>query len=144
MGLGYVGLPLSLIFSQSDVNVFGFDIDEDKISTLKCGRSYIKHIEEKRLIHSINKGKFHPTTHFERIQECDAVIICVPTPLNHHLEPDLKYVTDTCRQIAPYLKPYCLVSLESTTWPGTTEEVVKPILEDESPLKVGKDLFSSL
>lgn len=141
IGLGYVGLPLSLVFAESGCNVIGFDVDAKKVSAIREGSSYIKHIKEKRLKEACDKKKLQATSNFKQIEECDVVIICVPTPLNHHLEPDLRYVVETCRSIGPHLKQNCLVSLESTTWPGTTNEVVKPILEEESKLTVGEDLF---
>lgn len=141
IGLGYVGLPLSLIFSEAKVGVIGFDVDESKISDIAKGKSYIKHIGEHRVRQALERKKFLATSEFQKIRQCDAVIICVPTPLSHNLEPDLRYIIDTCKKIAPYLKPDVLISLESTTWPGTTDEVVKSILEEESGLVVGKNLY---
>src|SRR5476649_2038808 len=95
VGLGYVGLPLSLVFAEADVKVIGFDIDDSKISSIKAGRSYIKHLAHDRLQKVIENGKFSATTAFAQIAQCDAVIICVPTPLDHHLEPDLSYIIHT-------------------------------------------------
>jgi UDP-N-acetyl-D-glucosamine dehydrogenase len=138
VGLGYVGLPLSLVFADSGVKVIGFDIDMDKISAIAENRSYIKHISSERMKHA--SSFFQATADFKQISQCDAVIICVPTPLDHHLEPDLRFIVDTSEAIAPHLQPHTLVSLESTTWPGTTEEVMQPILEKTS-LKLGKDLY---
>src|SRR5262249_1173163 len=105
------------------------------------GKSYINHINHGRLQEVLKTGRLHATDQFEKISECDAVILCVPTPLDPHLEPDLHYITDTCESIAPYLKPDVLVSLESTTWPGTNKEVVLPILEARGRVKLGKDLY---
>lgn len=141
IGLGYVGLPLSLTFAEADISVVGFDIDPAKIESIAAGRSYFTHIENERLKACCCKEYFCATTDFSHIAACDAIIICVPTPLNCHLEPDLKYIIQTCEDIAPYLAPHTLVSLESTTWPGTTEEIVRPILEAKSPLRLGKDLY---
>lgn len=138
IGLGYVGLPLSLVFAEVGVKVIGFDIDPNKVASISENRSYIRHITSERL-QSV-QSFFSATTDMKRVAECDAVIICVPTPLDHHLEPDLRFITDTSEAIAPYLQPHTLVSLESTTWPGTTEEVMKPILE-KGKLKLGQDLY---
>lgn len=140
VGLGYVGFPLSLVFVEGGVNVIGFDIDEKKIASIKKGESYIRHINHGRLSKVIDTGLLKVTTDFSEVAKCDAIIICVPTPLDAHLEPDLRYITDTCKSIGPHLQPHTLVSLESTTWPGTTEEVCQPLLESLSGLKVGKDL----
>lgn len=141
IGLGYVGLPLSLVFVESETKVIGFDIDESKINAIHKGKSYIKHIHNDRLEAAMKTHRLEVTNDFKKIAECDAIIICVPTPLNQNLEPDLNYIIDTCKKISPYLQPHTLVSLESTTWPGTTDEVVKKIIEDESALRVGKDLY---
>ncbi|MBX7066603.1 MAG: nucleotide sugar dehydrogenase [Parachlamydiales bacterium] len=138
VGLGYVGLPLSLVFADANVKIIGFDIDLNKIKAIDEGRSYIRHIASDRLKNA--RSLFHATVDFKQIAQCDAVIICVPTPLDQHLEPDLRYIVDTSEAIAPHLQPHTLVSLESTTWPGTTEEVMKPILEKTS-LKLGQDLY---
>lgn len=138
IGLGYVGLPLSLVFADAGVRVIGFDIDQNKIQAISEGRSYIRHIASDRL--KKTSSLFHATANFKEIADCDAVIICVPTPLDEHLEPDLRYIIDTSEAIAPHLQPYTLVSLESTTWPGTTEEVIQPILERTS-LKLGDTLY---
>jgi len=138
VGLGYVGLPLSLVFANAGVKVIGFDIDPSKIAAIAAGKSYIRHIHADQLKKA--KDFFHATADFKQIAQCDAVIICVPTPLSHNLEPDLHFIIDTTEAITPHLQPHTLVSLESTTWPGTTEEVMQPILE-KGPLKLGKDLY---
>lgn len=140
VGLGYVGYPLSLVFSRAGVQVLGFDIDRQKIAMLNEGKSYIKHIDHRSLAEALDAG-FSATDDFSRIAECQAIIICVPTPVDSHLEPDLRFIADTCKSIAPHLAPGTLVSLESTTWPGTTREVVQPILEREGARRVGKDLY---
>lgn len=141
IGLGYVGLPLSLTFAESDVPVIGFDIDPSKIKTINNQTSYIKHIGCERLKNSIQNHRFIAVQSFEKIAECDAVIICVPTPLNPSLEPDLQYIESTVYAITPHLSPQTIISLESTTWPGTTEEIIKPIIEKNSNLKIGEDVF---
>jgi len=141
VGLGYVGYPLSLVFAEENVRVIGFDIDHRKVEAINRGKGYFTHLNSHRISEVVEAGFFSATNDFHQIAECDAVIICVPTPLNLHLEPDLRFVTNTCETIAPHLQSGTLVSLESTTWPGTTQEVVKPILEKGSKKIVGKDLF---
>jgi UDP-N-acetyl-D-glucosamine dehydrogenase len=130
IGLGYVGLPLALLFSEQKFPVTGFDIDEDKIKTLNSGGSYIHRISPAE-IQAARQAGFRATTEYARISEMDAVIICVPTPLNEHREPDLSYIIGTAESIAPYVHPGLLVILESTTYPGTTEEILLPILEKQ-------------
>lgn len=143
VGLGYVGLPLALVFAEAGIRVIGFDIDPIKIDQLNKGKSYIKHIGNERLQNGLRGEKFSATHDYSRIAGCDAVILCVPTPLDYHLQPDLKYIVESCKSIAPHLQPYTLVSLESTTWPGTTEEVVLPLLQEISHLKVNENLYLS-
>src|SRR5689334_9909372 len=128
IGLGYVGLPLALLYSEQKFSVTGFDIDERKVSTLRQGGSYIYRIEASEIKQAREKG-FDATSDYARIKEMDAIIICVPTPLNEYHEPDLSYITNTAASIAPHLRAGQLVVLESTTYPGTTEEVMVPILE---------------
>jgi UDP-N-acetyl-D-glucosamine dehydrogenase len=128
IGLGYVGLPLALLYSQEKVRVTGFDIDERKIKTLATGGTYIVRIPVEEIAQAQKQG-FEATSDYSRLTEMDAIIICVPTPLNEYHEPDLSYITDTAKSIAPYLRAGHLVVLESTTYPGTTEEVLVPILE---------------
>jgi UDP-N-acetyl-D-glucosamine dehydrogenase len=128
IGLGYVGLPLALLYSEEKVRVTGFDIDERKIKTLATGGTYIVRIPAEEIAQARKHG-FEATSDYSRLTEMDAVIICVPTPLNEYHEPDLSYITDTAKSIAPYLRAGHLVILESTTYPGTTEEVLVPILE---------------
>lgn len=143
VGLGYVGLPLSLVFAKEQVRVIGFDIDKEKIALLEKGHSYIRHLEGAMLQEALKYGYFTATAAFQGIASCDAVIICVPTPLNSSLEPDLSYIEKTCETIAPYLREKTLISLESTTWPGTTEEVVKPLLEKLTGFKLEESLYLS-
>ncbi|MDW8002939.1 MAG: nucleotide sugar dehydrogenase [Deltaproteobacteria bacterium] len=138
IGLGYVGLPLVVEFLGKGFHVTGFDIDDAKIKMLKDGKMYIRHIDSQRLVQ--NSSKFTPTSDFSKLSEVDAVIICVPTPLNKYREPDMSYVFDTGRIISRYLKRGQLVILESTTYPGTTEEDLKRILE-ESGLVAGRDFY---
>jgi UDP-N-acetyl-D-glucosamine dehydrogenase len=139
VGLGYVGLPLSLQFGRSGVTVLGLDIDPAKIEALHQGRSYIKHIESSAVAELVNAGTFSATTDFARVKEVEAVIICVPTPLNKNREPDISYIVKTGEAIAPYLQKGTLVVLESTTYPGTTDEDLKDVLEKGSGLKAGTD-----
>ena len=112
VGLGYVGLPLSLQFARSGVQVLGLDIDQSKVESLNAGRSYIKHIESSSLTEHVQSGRFVASTDFSRVQEVEAVIICVPTPLNKNREPDISFITETGRNIAPWLKQGTLVALE--------------------------------
>ncbi len=134
IGLGYVGLPLSLQFARSCADVLGIDIDPRKVEFLNAGQSYIKHIESSAIAELRDANKFSATTDFSRIKEVEAVIICVPTPLNKNREPDISYVLDTGRSIAPHLQPGMLVVLESTTYPGTTDEDLRAVLEEGAPL----------
>jgi UDP-N-acetyl-D-glucosamine dehydrogenase len=133
IGLGYVGLPLALLFSEQKFAVTGFDIDQRKVDTLAKGGSYIYRISTEEIQTAKTQG-FSATSDYAHIEEMDAIIICVPTPLNQYHEPDLSYITDTTHAIAPHLQPGQLVVLESTTYPGTTEEVMVPILEKENKL----------
>jgi UDP-N-acetyl-D-glucosamine dehydrogenase len=126
VGLGYVGLPLLLAYSRAGYRAIGFDIDESKKEHLLRGESYIKHIPSDDVAAALKGGNLDATTDFTRIAEADAVILCVPTPLDHHFEPDLSYVRDTLDSVVPHLKPGATLSLESTTYPGTTEEEVLP------------------
>ena len=131
-GLGYVGLPLALRFTEVGYPVLGFDIDKAKVDALTQGRSYIEHIRLQKPLQA--------TTDFSRTPECDALIVCVPTPLNKFREPDLSFVLNTVDALAPYLRPGQVLSLESTTYPGTTEEELKPRVEARK-LKVGAEVF---
>lgn len=139
VGLGYVGLPLSLQFARSNVTVLGLDIDRSKIDLLNAGRSFIKHISNEAVAEQRKAGRFEASTDFSRIKEVEAVVICVPTPLNKNREPDISYVINTGKSIAPHLTRGTLVVLESTTYPGTTDEDLKEVLEEGSGLKAGVD-----
>jgi UDP-N-acetyl-D-glucosamine dehydrogenase len=139
VGLGYVGLPLSLQFAKSGAAVLGFDVDQVKADALNKGESYIKHIAAADVAAMRGNGSFEATTDFKRITEADAVIICVPTPLNKYREPDLSFVLDTGKAIAPHIKNGSVVILESTTYPGTTEDELREVLEQGSGLEAGQD-----
>jgi UDP-N-acetyl-D-glucosamine dehydrogenase len=131
IGLGYVGLPLSLLFAEAGFAVTGFDIDEKKVTDLEAGRSYIFRIPQEE-IQSARKHGFHATGDFSKLSAMDAIIMCVPTPLTGHREPDLSFIENTARAVAPWLREGQIVVLESTTYPGTTEELLIPILEKEN------------
>lgn len=140
IGLGYVGLPLLLRFNEENINVIGFDVDEEKTDKLNSGLSYIEHIDASRISTMRSAGKFIATADFSLIGQVDAIIICVPTPLNKYREPDLSYVINTIDSIIPHLRGNQLISLESTTYPGTTDEEIVSRLEKNN-LKIGKDVF---
>ncbi len=140
IGLGYVGLPLNLCFVEKGFRSIGFDIDSAKIDSLRKNLSYIKHISSERISKANATTLFEVTTDFARLPECDAVLIAVPTPLNKNREPEMEYIVKTCEAIYPHLKRGQLIVLESTTYPGTTVEVMVPILE-KSGLKVDKDFY---
>ena len=140
VGLGYVGLPLAETFAWGGYPVLGFDVDEEKVAKLHRGESYIGHICPERVAELVGSGRFDATCDPERFVEADAIVICVPTPLGESREPDLSYITRTGEMLRPHLRQGQLVILESTTYPGTTEDVLKPILE-ESGLKAGEDFF---
>ncbi len=139
-GLGYVGLPLALTFTEKGFQVLGFDVDGNKVQSLNAGQNYIRHLDGQRLSKAVSGRQFHATADFGRMAEPDVLIICVPTPLTPQREPDMSYVVGTVRQIGGRLRPGQLVVLESTTYPGTTDELVRGILE-ESGLRCGQDFF---
>jgi UDP-N-acetyl-D-glucosamine dehydrogenase len=139
IGLGYVGLPLALQFARSGVEVLGLDIDAAKVAALNQGRSYIRHIETAAIAEFVKSKKFSASADFSRVQETEAVIICVPTPLNKNREPDISFILETGKAIAPHLQKKSLVVLESTTYPGTTDEDLRAVLEAGSGLQAGKD-----
>lgn len=128
-GLGYVGLPLALRFAETGSRVLGFDIDPHKVEQLNNGQSYIERLTPDLILRAQAKG-FSATTDFARSSEVDALVICVPTPLNQHREPDLSFVINTLEAMLPYLREGQILSLESTTWPGTTEEIILPRLQE--------------
>ncbi len=139
VGLGYVGLPLSMQFARSGVNVLGLDVDPAKITAITNGTSYIKHISSAALSELVKAGSFSASADFSRVREVEAVVICVPTPLNKNREPDISYILETGRSIAPHLQNGTLVVLESTTYPGTTDEDLRAVLEQVSGKKAGVD-----
>jgi UDP-N-acetyl-D-glucosamine dehydrogenase len=139
LGLGYVGLPLMLRFSAVGFKVLGLDIDASKVSALNAGRSYIEHFSAEQIAQARSRG-FEATTDFSRAKEADALIICVPTPLNAHREPDLSFVIDTVESVVPHMRAGQIMCLESTTYPGTTDEELLPRIEAQG-LKVGVDAF---
>ena len=140
VGLGYVGLPLVREFTRGGMNVLGFDVDPKKVKSLLAGRSYIEHIPSATVKEMVRTKRFSATTDFRQLRRPDCILICVPTPLTKMREPDMTYVEATARAIAKTLRKGQLIVLESTTYPGTTREIVLPILE-ESGLKVGKDFY---
>lgn len=129
LGLGYVGLPLASLFAAGGFRVLGFDTDPEKVATLRSGRCYIRHLDAGSLSTLVRDGRLEPTDDFDRLGEPDALLVCVPTPLSPQREPDLSHVVATARELATRLRPGQLVVLESTTFPGTTEELLRPILE---------------
>ncbi|MDF1661274.1 MAG: nucleotide sugar dehydrogenase [Planctomycetota bacterium] len=141
IGCGYVGLPLAREFCHSGFQVIGFDTDSAKVTLLNSGESYIRAVPTIELKDYLSRDLFEATADFDRLAELDAMLICVPTPLNQHREPDMSYIASTAHSIAKRLKQGQLVVLESTTYPGTTDEFLRAILESESQLKVGQDCF---
>jgi UDP-N-acetyl-D-glucosamine dehydrogenase len=140
IGLGYVGLPLALEFAKKNFQTIGFDIDERKIPILMNGKSYIKHIIEEKIANAVKSKTFIATNDFSQLTKCDAIIICVPTPLDHHRQPDLTFIENSGKIIAEYIREGQFISLESSTYPGTTEEILQPLFEAKG-LKVGEDFF---
>lgn len=138
IGLGYVGLPLAITAAKAGYRIIGFDVDAGKVDQLYAGQSYIEAVAPEDLVETASRCAW--TVDFGRIATCDVVVICVPTPLNRHREPDLSFVEATTAEIAKHVTPQTLVVLESTTWPGTTQEVLKPLLA-QSGLALGSDLF---
>ncbi|MCZ6703485.1 MAG: nucleotide sugar dehydrogenase [Ignavibacteria bacterium] len=146
IGLGYVGLPLSIEYAMKGYDTTGFDIDDKKIISISDGKSYIKHINEDKIKEAVKSGNLNATSDFTKLKDVDVIIICVPTPLNEHREPDMSYVEGTARTIAKYLRKGQLITLESTTYPGTTEEILLPLFEKaeaagENGFEVGKDFY---
>ncbi len=140
VGLGYVGLPLLLRYAEAGFQVVGFDVDPVKVNKILCGESYLRHIPADRISAASIGNKIGVTTDFARAAEVDALLICVPTPLGSHHEPDLSFVVTTIDELLPFLHQGQIVSLESTTYPGTTDELIKPRLEERS-FVVGEDIF---
>jgi UDP-N-acetyl-D-glucosamine dehydrogenase len=141
VGLGYVGLPLALTFARRGLSALGVDVDPEKARAVGEGRSYLRTVDGAAVRAAVRDGRFEATTEFARVTACDAVVICVPTPLTREREPDLSFVERTGEAIAPHLRAGQAVVLESTSYPGTTEEVLLPILERGSGLRAGRDFF---
>lgn len=144
VGMGYVGLPLGLAFTNKKIHVLGFDLDEKKVKLLNKGKGYLKHITDDKIKKVVDSGYLKVTNDFSRLSEVDAILICVPTPLTEHREPDMSFVENTTKTIAKYLRKGQLVVLESTTYPGTTEEVLLPLIKrngGKNNFKVGKDFY---
>ena len=141
IGLGYVGLPLALSFAEANVKVIGFDKSVEKVNKINAGKNYIADVRDKTLEDAIYEQLLGATTDFSRLAECDVILICVPTPLDKFLKPDMSYIEDACLQIGNYLTPDTFICLESTTYPTTTEDVMLPIIELNSGLKEGKDFW---
>jgi UDP-N-acetyl-D-glucosamine dehydrogenase len=139
IGLGYVGLPVSLQFARSGVSVLGFDLDQQKVDSINAGRSYLKHFSSESIAEQVNANRLEATANPSRLSDVEAILICVPTPLDDHREPDLSFVLDTARTIAPHLPKNVLVTLESTTYPGTTEDELRIVLEEGSGMQAGVD-----
>jgi UDP-N-acetyl-D-glucosamine dehydrogenase len=141
VGLGYVGLPLAITFARAGFKVVGFDIDPGKPVCIQDGKCYLEHIKPEAWMDLVNEGRLSATTDFSRCREVDAILVCVPTPLNESREPDLSFVESSAHSVAPYLRQGTLFALESSTYPGTTDELVQPILESGSKLQAGRDFF---
>lgn len=139
VGLGYVGLPLSLQFARNGAHVVGLDVDAVKVREINSGKSYIKHIDAATIAAEVDAGRLCASADFAAARDCEAIIICVPTPLNRNREPDISYVLNSGRVIAPHLRKGCLVALESSTYPGTTDLDLRGVLEEISGLKAGVD-----
>lgn len=140
IGLGYVGLPLLMAIAESGFTALGFDINESRAEMLNAGKSYLKTYSDREIATHLATGRFSATSDMSRLPECSAILICVPTPLNKYREPDLSYIVNTTEVVAKHLRSGQLVVLESTTYPGTTDEIMKPILET-SGLVCGEDFY---
>jgi len=140
VGMGYVGLPLAIAAQRASFSVIGFDIDQEKVAIINGGKSPIQNIEHDKVKAMVDSKKFHASANFDEMANADAILICVPTPLSHHREPDVSFIERTGEAIQPRLKAGQLIVLESSTYPGTTQDVLRPILE-RSGLKAGKDFF---
>lgn len=141
VGLGYVGLPLAVEKAKAGFKTIGFDVQQSKVDAVNAGHNYIGDVVDSDLAKLVKEGRFSATTDFTFVKDVDFIAICVPTPLDEHQEPDISYVRDSATAVAKYLKPGTMVVLESTTYPGTTEELIKPILEKGSGLTCGKDFY---
>ncbi len=140
IGLGYVGLPLAEVFARHGLRVLGFEVDRAKVDSILAGRTYIGDVTDEQIRAQVDAGRLQATTDFDRLDEADAVLICVPTPLRKTLDPDISFVVNAAEEVQRRLRPGQLVVLESTTYPGTTEEVIQPLLET-GDMKAGRDFF---
>ena len=140
-GLGYVGLPLAVEKAKAGFRVVGFDVQQEKVDMINAGQNYIGDVLGEDLADMVSAGRLEATTDFALASQCDCICIAVPTPLDKHQEPDISFVRSSTESIAPYLHKDMLIVLESTTYPGTTEELLKPILEKASGLKCGTDFY---
>ena len=141
LGLGYVGLPLAVLFAKKQVHVLGFDKSEIKVQNVNKGNNYIGDVDEKELIDAVQAGALSATADFSRISECDALIICVPTPLDRFKKPDMSYIESACIDIGRNMKSGTFIVLESTTYPTTTEDFILPIIEKFSSMTHGQDFW---
>ena len=141
VGLGYVGLPLAVEKAKAGFKTIGFDVQQAKVDKVNAGENYIGDVVQEDLAELVSEGRLEATTDFSRVSECDFVAICVPTPLDLHQQPDTSYMENSAREIAPYLKKGVMVVLESTTYPGTTEDLIRPILEEGSGLSCGTEFY---
>ncbi|WP_319591542.1 nucleotide sugar dehydrogenase [uncultured Draconibacterium sp.] len=141
IGLGYVGLPLAVCFAVKQVKVLGFDTSSERVEKINSGSNYISDVSDDQLADLVKQQKISATTDFTNMRECNALFICVPTPLDRFKKPDMSYIENVCRQVGANLQPGTFISLESTTYPTTTEDFVQPIIEEESGLKEGKDFW---
>ena len=141
VGLGYVGLPLAVEKAKAGYKTIGFDVQQTKVDKVNAGENYIGDVVQEDLAELVREGRLEATTDFSRVSECDFVAICVPTPLDIHQQPDTSYMENSAREIAPYLKRGVMLVLESTTYPGTTEELIRPILEEGSGLECGTEFY---
>ena len=141
VGLGYVGLPLAVEKAKAGFRTIGFDVQNQKVEAVNAGHNYIGDVVDEDLAELVKSGLLSATTDFSFVQDVDFIAICVPTPLNSHQEPDISYVRESAISISKYLRKGTMVVLESTTYPGTTEELIKPILEEGSGLRCGEDFY---
>lgn len=141
VGLGYVGLPLAVEKAKAGYKTIGFDVQDEKVKLVNEGHNYIGDVVDNDLMKLVSDGMLKATTDFSFVKNVDFIAICVPTPLDSHQQPDISYVKSSTEAIAKYLQPETMVVLESTTYPGTTEELIKPILEEGSGLTCGEDFY---
>ena len=141
LGLGYVGLPLAVVFAEAGFNVVGVDPNQDKVDTLNRGESYVLDVPGEKVAHLVREGRLQATTDFSVLKDADAISICVPTPLRKTGDPDLSFIVAAAEDLSKYVHPGMVVVLESTTYPGTTRELILPKLTQDGKYEVGKDIF---